>query len=50
MKRTKTRAQERRADARAAKAGKPLPFPNIRDAWDPTKVPPDATPEQIHQS
>ena len=56
MKRYKTRAQtrrqmaERRANARAAKAGKPLPFPNIWDTWDPTKVPADATPEEIHRS
>ena len=25
----------------------PLPFPNPWDVWDPTKVDPDATPEQI---
>ena len=27
-----------------------MPFPNPWDAWDPTKVPADATPEQITQS
>ena len=50
----KTRAQirrslaERRANARAALANVPLPFPNPWDAADPTKVPRDATAEQIH--
>lgn len=56
MRRYKSRAQERRqmaqrrANERAAKAGKPLPYPNIWDFLDPTKVSPDATPEEIHRS
>ena len=41
---------QRRANARAAREGRPLPHPNIWDTWDPTKVPQDATPEQIHES
>jgi hypothetical protein len=54
--RVKTRQQERRAlaeraaNAAARAAGLPLPFPNPWDALDPTKVPRDATPEQIQQS
>jgi hypothetical protein len=50
----KTRAQirraldQRRANARAAAEGAPLPFPNPWDAVDHTKVPRDATAEQIH--
>jgi len=52
----KTRAQlrraraERSANARAAAEGRPLPFPNPWDAVDPTKVPRDATPAEIHAS
>jgi hypothetical protein len=52
----KTRAQERRAlaeraaNARAAAAGLPLPFPSPWDALDPTKVPRDATPEEYQRS
>lgn len=41
---------QREANARAAERGEPLPFPNPWDLWDPTKVPPDATPEQITAS
>lgn len=54
-KRVKTREQERRALAerganrRAARDGEPLPYPNIWDELDPTKAPPDATPEEIHE-
>lgn len=40
---------QRAANERAARAGKPLPYPNPWDAVDPTKLPRDATPEQIHQ-
>jgi hypothetical protein len=38
---------ERRANADAANRGKPMPYPNIWDALDPTKLPRDATQEQI---
>lgn len=54
--RYKTRAQEKRALAqraeneKAQREGRPLPYPNPWDAVDPTKVPRDATPEQITQS
>jgi hypothetical protein len=41
---------ERKANADAVTAGHPMPFPNMWDVLDPTKVPRDATPEQIHQS
>ena len=40
---------EREANRRAEERGEPLPFPNIWDTLDPTKLPRDATPEQIHQ-
>ena len=54
--RYKTRAQERRAihqraeNLRAKREERPMPYPNIWDVLDPTKVGPDATPEEIHQS
>jgi hypothetical protein len=38
---------ERRANDRAAERGEPLPFPNIWDLLDPTKLPQGATEEQI---
>ncbi|MBC8069882.1 MAG: hypothetical protein IAG13_16205 [Deltaproteobacteria bacterium] len=45
------RAMAERAENEAARAGgEPLPFPNPWDVLDPTKVPPDATPEQIARS
>lgn len=56
LKRLKTPAQEARsrreraANRRAARRGAPLPFPNPWDAWDPTKVDPGATPDEIHAS
>ena len=40
---------ERRANAIAAAQGRPLPFPNIWDELDPTKVPRDASPEEIQR-
>jgi hypothetical protein len=49
----KTKAQidrsmaERQANHEAAKKGEPLPHPNIWDSWDPTKLPRDATDEEI---
>lgn len=52
----KTAAQEQRAtdergaNARAATTGEPLPFPNVWDRWDPTKVPATATAEEIQAS
>ena len=42
--------REREANARAAAEGRPLPFPNIWDALDPTKVARDATPAEIQAS
>jgi hypothetical protein len=41
---------ERAANEAARERGEPLPFPNPWDALDPTKVPPDATPEEIARS
>lgn len=41
---------QRQANERAAVRGEPLPFPNPWDVLDPTKVGPDAKPEQITAS
>ena len=41
---------QRCANERAKAQGLPLPYPNPWDIWDPTKVRPDATPEEIHWS
>lgn len=41
---------EREANARALEAGEPLPYPNMWDAIDPTKVRPGATHEEILES
>lgn len=41
---------ERRANRFARDHGLPLPFPNIWDFLDPTKVSRDATPEEIEES
>lgn len=41
---------ERKANARAAAEGAPLPFPNIWDALDPSKVPRDATAAEVQAS
>jgi len=41
---------QRAANERARRAGRPLPYPNPWDAVDPTKVPRDASPEEIHRS
>jgi hypothetical protein len=38
---------ERRANREAREKGLPLPFPNIWDELDPTKVSRDASPEEI---
>lgn len=40
---------QRDANERAREAGQPLPYPNPWDALDPTKLPRDATAEQLHQ-
>ncbi len=40
---------ERKANADAAAAEEPLPYPNPWDTLDPTKLPRDATPEQMQQ-
>ena len=39
--------KQRRANAKAKAEGKPLPYPSIWDILDPTKLPEDATPEQV---
>ena len=39
---------QRDANERAREAGQPLPYPNPWDALDPTKLPRDATAEQLH--
>ncbi len=47
-KRKEQRAQKQReANAEALREDRPLPFANPFDVWDPTKLPRDATPEQI---
>jgi hypothetical protein len=56
MRSPKTRAQvrramaERRANESAAERGEPLPYPNIWDEVDPTKVPRDASEQEILES
>ncbi|MEM7584602.1 MAG: hypothetical protein AAF560_14525 [Acidobacteriota bacterium] len=40
---------QRSANAAAAAAGEPLPFPNPWDTLDPTKLPADASPEAIQK-
>jgi hypothetical protein len=42
--------EQRAANAAAREAGAPLPHPNVWDVLDPTKVPSDATPEQLRAS
>jgi hypothetical protein len=45
------RAERQRAlNERAAAEGRPLPYPNIWDLLDPTKIPPGSSDEAIHQS
>ncbi|MEX1362738.1 MAG: hypothetical protein AB1Z98_06400 [Nannocystaceae bacterium] len=41
--REKRQLEQRNANARALDRGEPLPFPNLFDALDPTKVDPSAT-------
>jgi hypothetical protein len=41
---------QRAANAAAVREGKPVPYPNPLAAFDPTKVPADASDEQIQQS
>jgi hypothetical protein len=56
MRSPKTRAQirravaERRANATAVERGEPLPYPNIWDQLDPTKLPGDASEQEILES
>lgn len=38
---------QRAANAEAKARGEPMPYPNPWDGVDPTKLPEDATPEQI---
>ncbi|MCE7874325.1 hypothetical protein DYH09_28685 [bacterium CPR1] len=40
---------QREANAEAKRQGLPLPYPNLWDFWDPTKLPEGASPEEIHQ-
>lgn len=42
--------RERSANDLAAAEGRPLPFPNIWDTLDPSKVAPGATPSEVHAS
>lgn len=42
--------REREANARAAAEGRPLPFANVWDTLDPTKVDRDATAAQVNAS
>lgn len=41
---------QRAANLEAWRAGRPLPYPSPFGRLDPTKVPADATPEQIAES
>ncbi len=41
---------QRAANAAAEAAGRPAPYPNPLGSLDPTKVSPDASPEEIHRS
>jgi hypothetical protein len=42
---------QREENRRAKEMGLPLPYPNIWDSWDPTKLDPEeATPEAIERS
>ncbi len=41
---------QRAANAAAIREGKPVPYPNPFMAWDPTKVPRDASPEEYRAS
>ena len=41
---------ERRANAGAQRTGSPMPYPNIWDELDPTKVPRDASEEDLQRS
>ncbi len=40
---------QREANAAAARAGQPIPFPNFFSLVDPTKLPADAPPQAIRQ-
>ncbi len=42
--------EQRRANEEAQAAGDPLPYPNIWDLLDPTKVPADADSEALAES
>ena len=42
-------ARERAANAAAKEAGRPLPFPNLWDELDPTKLPRDASDKAIEE-
>ncbi len=42
-------ARERAANEAAKEAGSPLPFPNLWDELDPTKLPRDASDEAIQE-
>lgn len=41
---------QRLENEQAAEQGRPLPYPNVWDRLDPTKVPRDASPEQVMAS
>lgn len=42
--------EQRAANQRAALAGEPLPYPNIWEQLDPTKVARDASPDELQAS
>lgn len=42
--------EQRATNERAAAAGEPLPFPNVWDALDPSKVAPGASPGEVAAS
>lgn len=42
--------EQRLENERAAACGRPLPYPNVWDRLDPTKVPRDASPLEVAES
>ncbi len=44
-----SKLSQRQANERAEAAGQPLPYPNIWDELDPTKLDRGASPEEVHR-